>query len=171
MPLKQPLRSIPVISPTWLWHLIHSPFPLWRTHITWAGDLKHITHPIEYYWKTYWGVDIYPTHQKTSVQSNVFQYVSLSRYSILNPSNAEAISLSKALGCKDLWKPFKPCHVGIHWIALAEYFQMSTHMSGFQYFLGCFHHFVVAKLATRVKHLTICNNTLEWMGWICPLSY
>ena len=24
------------------------------------------------------------------------------------------------------------CHVGIHWIALAEYFQMSTHLPGFQ---------------------------------------
>ena len=31
-------------------------------------------------------------------------------------------------------KPYKPCHVGIHWKALrlAEYSQMSTHMPGFQ---------------------------------------
>ena len=36
-------------------------------------------------------------------------------------------------------KPLKPCRVGIHWIALAEYSQMSTHVSGFsvifQFFL------------------------------------
>ena len=29
--------------------------------------------------------------------------------------------LSKAQGSKDYLKPSKPCHVGIHWIALAEY--------------------------------------------------
>ena len=39
-------------------------------------------------------------------------------------------------------KPSDPCHVGIHKKALAEYFQMSTHMPGF------LHHFVFAKLAT-----------------------
>ena len=38
---------------------------------------------------------------------------------------------SKAHGCNDFWKTPKPCHVGIHWIALAEYSQMSTHMPGF----------------------------------------
>ena len=27
---------------------------------------------------------------------------------------------------KHLWKPYKPCHVGIHWIALTESFQMNT---------------------------------------------
>ena len=26
----------------------------------------------------------------------------------------------------------KPCHVGIQWIALTEYFQMSTHIPGLQ---------------------------------------
>ena len=31
-----------------------------------------------------------------------------------------------------------PDHVGIHWIALAEYSQMSTNMPGFQSFLRCF---------------------------------
>ena len=28
-------------------------------------------------------------------------------------------------------KPSKPCHAGTHWIALTEYFHMSTHMPGF----------------------------------------
>ena len=35
-------------------------------------------------------------------------------------------------------KPSKPCHVGIHCIALAEYSQMSTHVPGFQPFLRIF---------------------------------
>ena len=33
---------------------------------------------------------------------------------------------SKAQGRKEFWKPSEPCHVGIHWKALAEYSQMST---------------------------------------------
>ena len=41
---------------------------------------------------------------------------------------------SKAQGCKDFWKPSKPCFVGIHWIALAEYSQMSTNMPGIKSF-------------------------------------
>ena len=39
---------------------------------------------------------------------------------------------SKEQRCKDFGKPSKPCHVGIHWKVLAEYFQMSTHLSGVQ---------------------------------------
>ena len=62
--------------------------------------------------------------------------------------------LSKAHRCKDFRKPSKPCHVGMHWIALAEYSRMSTHLLGFQSFAGFLHHFEKAKLATssiRVK--------------------
>ena len=43
----------------------------------------------------------------------------------------------------------RPCLVGIHWIALTEYSQMSTHVLRF------LHNFVLAKLATssiRVKN-------------------
>ena len=46
--------------------------------------------------------------------------------------------LSKAQGRKDFLKPLKPCHVGIHWKALAEKFQMSTHLQGFQLTLQVF---------------------------------
>ena len=50
---------------------------------------------------------------------------------------------------KNLWKPSKHCHVGIHLKALAEYSQMSTHMPGFQSFSSFFCIiFVSAKLAT-----------------------
>ena len=44
----------------------------------------------------------------------------------------------KAQGRKDFWKLSKPCHVGIHWIGLNEYSQMSTHLTGFQsFFMFC----------------------------------
>ena len=54
----------------------------------------------------------------------------------------------KAQGGKDFRKPSKPCHVGIHWIALAEYSHMSTHLPEFQSFFSFFNHFVLAKLVT-----------------------
>ena len=53
--------------------------------------------------------------------------------------------LSKAQGHNDFWKPSEPCHVGVHWIALAEYSQMSTHLPGFQSFQGFLHPFVLAR--------------------------
>ena len=43
---------------------------------------------------------------------------------------------SKVQGRKDSWKLSKPCHVGTHWKALTEYFQMSTHLPGFWHFCG-----------------------------------
>ena len=36
---------------------------------------------------------------------------------------------SKAEGCKDFRKPSKPCYAYIHWIALAEYSEMSITIS------------------------------------------
>ena len=64
--------------------------------------------------------------------------------------------MSKAQGPKDFWKPSKLYHVGIHWKALVEYSQMSTHDPRVQPFSQFFflHHFVLVKLATssiRVK--------------------
>ena len=44
-------------------------------------------------------------------------------------------------------KLLKPCHVGIHWIALAEYFQMSTHLPGFQWFSGFFASFCIYQIS------------------------
>ena len=40
----------------------------------------------------------------------------------------------RVLSSKAQRKSSKPCYVGIHWRALAEYFQMSTHMPWFQSF-------------------------------------
>ena len=45
---------------------------------------------------------------------------------------------SKEQGCKDFGKPSKPCHVGIHWIALAQCSQMSMHMLRFHSFFKFF---------------------------------
>ena len=39
---------------------------------------------------------------------------------------------------KIFWKPSKPRHVGIYWIALAEYSQMSTMCQSFSRFIGHF---------------------------------
>ena len=47
----------------------------------------------------------------------------------MNPSNAAATFIQNTRVQK-FWKPSKPCHVGIHWIALAEYSQMSAHGPG-----------------------------------------
>ena len=63
----------------------------------------------------------------------------------INPSDAEATFVHRH---RYFWKTFKPCHVGIHRIALAEYSQMRTHLPGFQSFVSFFlHHFILAKLA------------------------
>ena len=73
------------------------------------------------------------------------------RISDLNPSTAGAPT--KTEGRKYFGKPSNPCHVGIHWIALAEYSQMSIHVPGFQSFLRILHYFVLAKLATSGKRV------------------
>ena len=75
---------------------------------------------------------------------------------------------SKAQGRKDFWKPLKPCHVGIHWIALAEYSQMSTHLPGFIDFSGFLHYFVLAILDTssiRVNPYTTAVPSKAWLCW------
>ena len=53
------------------------------------------------------------------------------------------ILLSKGQECKYFWKSSKPYHIGIHWIALAEYSQMSTHLPGFQSFFRFFASFLL----------------------------
>ena len=50
---------------------------------------------------------------------------------LINPSNAET-NFVQTQECKDFCQPAKPYLVGIHWIALAEYSQMSTYLPGFQ---------------------------------------
>ena len=75
--------------------------------------------------------------------------VELYSYSVhdsLNPSNAEA-TLSKEQESKVFWKPSKACLVGIQFIALAEYFQMSTHVPGFQSIFRFFTSYFIDKIS------------------------
>ena len=65
---------------------------------------------------------------------------------------------TEAQGRKDFKKSSKPCHVGIHWIALTEYSQLSTHMTGFSHFY-LFPHFVLAKLV-----ITSIRVRIGWWG-------
>ena len=55
--------------------------------------------------------------------------------------------LSNAQGFKDFWKTSKPCHVGIHWIALTEYSHMNTHLPGFQSFFSIFASFCIGQIS------------------------
>ena len=54
---------------------------------------------------------------------------------------------SKAQGRKYFRKPSKPCHVAIHWKALAEYFHMSTHLPGFRSFFRFFASFCIGQIS------------------------
>ena len=59
----------------------------------------------------------------------------------------------RLLSSKDFWKPSEPCHVGTHWIALTEYFQMGTHLLGFRSFFSFFAYpFCIVKLACNQQH-------------------
>ena len=63
--------------------------------------------------------------------------------------------LSEAQRCKDIRKSLKPCHVGMHWKAFAEYSQMSTNLSGFPSLFSFFlDHFLLTKLATSTIRVT-----------------
>ena len=53
----------------------------------------------------------------------------------------------KAQGRKYFRKPSKPCHVGIHWIALDEHSEMSTHLPGFQLFFRIFASFCIGHIS------------------------
>ena len=75
----------------------------------------------------------------------------------VNPSNAEATFVQSTRMQISL-KPPKPCYVGTHWIALAEYSQMSTHLPGFWSFFNFLYYFVLAKLATSSIKVTIYLN-------------
>ena len=59
----------------------------------------------------------------------------------LDPSN------DRGTFSKDFWKTSIPCHVHIHWIALAEYSQMSTQMTGCQSFLRFFASFCIGQIS------------------------
>ena len=60
---------------------------------------------------------------------------------------------SKAQGRWELWKPSKLYLVGIHWITLTEYSQMSTHVPGFPSFFWGFSSGLFASFYTgQISH-------------------
>ena len=93
------------------------------------------------------------------------------------------LRLLSSKGCKDFYKPTEPCCLGIHWIALTEFSQMSTHLPGFLLYFSFFASFCLAKLATKIRgnqmkglrHTHVrklpvsgrpaCNNRLSYRGW------
>ena len=83
------------------------------------------------------------------IQNSVYQIATLfSMYASSLILPMLRLVSSKAQWRKDFWKPSKPCHFGIHGKALDEFYQMSTHVPGFQSFFSFLRHFVTAKLAT-----------------------
>ena len=51
---------------------------------------------------------------------------------------------------QDVWKPSKPCHVGIHWRALCLWLSTLRWVplcQGFSHFSGFLHHFVFVKIS------------------------
>ena len=72
-------------------------------------------------------------------------------------------------GCKDFWNPSKPCHLGIHWIALAEYSQMSTHGPGFQPFFRFFASFCNGQINNCTSRKTGNFNFLNLKSINCRL--
>ena len=71
---------------------------------------------------------------------------------------------SKAHGRKDFWKPSKPYYVGIYWIALTDYSQMSTHVPGFQSFLRLFASFCIGLISHPHLYITILSIIVKQQG-------
>ena len=57
--------------------------------------------------------------------------------------------IPKQKDAKIFLKSSKPCHVGIHWIALAEYSQMGNHMPGLQSFFSLFASFCNGQISQQ----------------------
>ena len=98
----------------------------------------------------------------------------------INPCNAEAIKFRPNKDAK-IFENSKPCHVGIHCIALTKYSEMSTHVPAFQSFSAFLHHFVLAKLDTSsvrvakidlpVQASTLTQNDTAPVGPVTPSIY
>ena len=79
-----------------------------------------------------------------------------------NPSNAEA-TFVQCTRRKHCWKPYKPCHVGIDWLALMEYSQWVPICQGFNDFSGFLHHFALANLASSSIRIEV-----DISKFVCP---
>ena len=70
-------------------------------------------------------------YQIYTVTKNMTLKIRRGSLKLINPSDAKATFFQSAI-MQRFWKTSKPSHVGIHWIALTEYSQMSIHMPGFE---------------------------------------
>ena len=73
-------------------------------------------------------------------------------------------SYTKAIFVKDLIT-IKPCRVGIHWIALAEYSQTSTHTHGFQSFFSFFRK--IQRLFNKSPNIIVHEPSPDFFGKTC----
>ena len=114
--------------------------------------------------------------QKTWKMTKTLAYGYSSESTPWDPPILRLLS-SKAHRHKDFWKLSKPCHVGIHWIALLEYSQMSTHMPGFQSFfrfLGIFFSTNHRPGKRFSQYYMILLRNLNWDGLVanyCKILY
>ena len=91
-------------------------------------------HVSVWYWERFWRVG----GKKCARHSHeVKEFISKAKWKMKYDLTLPLLRLllSKA---QDFWKPSKPSHVGIHWKALVEYSQMSTHVAGLQWSFSCF---------------------------------
>ena len=69
----------------------------------------------------------------------------------IKPGNAEATFVQSTRTQRLLKTIYKLCYVGIHWIALAELYQMSTNVPGFQSFLTFLNYFIFVQISHQQK--------------------
>ena len=79
-----------------------------------------------------------PSSSSSSDQCSLTQVKPLQCWGYFCPKDKDAKSFEKTA---------KPCHVGMHWIALAECSQMSTYVPGFQSFLRFFASFCIGQIS------------------------
>ena len=89
----------------------------------------------------YWGLLIFEILSVAMILSKTMFTLWSCRDS--NPYKDKTLLMLRLLSSRAHWRKFfgkasKPCHVGIHWKALTECSQMSTHISGFQLFFRFF---------------------------------
>ena len=107
-----------------------------------------------FYWEAWlavWGR--YQFHRYSHAIRNTFTACALTLPML-------TLFLSKVPGCKDFWKTSKPFKFSTHWIALAEYSQMSTHLPGFQSFSSFFASFCIGQISRqqhRANTLAVCR--------------
>ena len=75
----------------------------------------------------------------------------------VNPSKAEASFIQNTRKHRILKSP-KPCHIDIHWIALAEYSQISTNEPEFQLFFRLFASFCIGQISHQQHKSSITSR-------------